>query len=109
MGETLADLGEWELIRRLGAFAPPGQFTDDAALLPLGAVADPGAAGSDPGGTQGTLVLTTDVLVEGIHFSDSTTEPADVGWRATWRRWAAGRAWGSRWGSLRQRTRPGPG
>jgi len=82
MGETLADLGEWELIRRLGAFAPPGQFTDDAALLPLGAVADPGAAGSDPGGTQGTLVLTTDVLVEGIHFSDSTTEPADVGWRA---------------------------
>ena len=82
MGETLADLGEWELIRRLGAFAPPGQFTDDAALLPLGAVADPGAAGSDPGGTQRTLVLTTDVLVEGIHFSDSTTEPADVGWRA---------------------------
>jgi thiamine-monophosphate kinase len=67
MGETLADLGEWELIRRLGAFAPPGQFSDDAALLPL---------------TNGTLVLTTDVLVEGIHFSDITTEPGDVGWRA---------------------------
>lgn len=67
MGETLADLGEWELIRRLGAFAPPGQFSDDAALLPL---------------TNGTLVLTTDVLVEGIHFSDTTTEPGDVGWRA---------------------------
>ena len=32
-GPTLAQLGEGELIRRLGAFAPPGQFDDDAALL----------------------------------------------------------------------------
>jgi thiamine-monophosphate kinase len=69
-GETLADLGEWELIRRLGAFAPPGQFADDAALL-------------NPAGERtGTLVVNTDVLVEGLHFSDATTEPADVGWRA---------------------------
>jgi thiamine-monophosphate kinase len=68
MGETLADLGEWELIRRLGAFAPPGQFSDDAALLPPR--------------LDRALVLNTDVLVEGIHFSDTTTEPADVGWRA---------------------------
>jgi thiamine-monophosphate kinase len=68
--QTLADLGEWELIRRLGAFAPPGQFADDAALL----------AGAAPG--QGSLVVNTDVLVEGIHFSDATTGPADVGWRA---------------------------
>lgn len=68
-GPTLADLGEWELIRRLGAFAPPGQFNDDAALLTL-------AAGEPP------LVLNTDVLVEGIHFSERTTGAADVGWRA---------------------------
>lgn len=68
--QTLADLGEWELIRRLGAFAPPGQFADDAALL----------AGAAPG--QGSLVVNTDVLVEGIHFSEATTGPADVGWRA---------------------------
>ena len=68
--ETLADLGEWELIRRLGAFAPIGQFSDDAALLRKG-----------PEG-QGPLVINTDVLVEGLHFSDATTEPADVGWRA---------------------------
>lgn len=70
MGETLADLGEWELIRRLGAFAPPGQFADDAALVNHG------------GGEAGRLVLNTDVLVEGVHFSDATTGPADVGWRA---------------------------
>jgi thiamine-monophosphate kinase len=70
--ETLAHLGEWELIRRLGAFAPPDQFADDAALLPDG----------DDGGEEGRLVVNTDVLVEGLHFSEATTGPADVGWRA---------------------------
>ena len=65
---TLADLGEAELIRRLGAFAPPGQFADDAALL--------AATGEQP------LVVNTDVLVEDVHFSEVTTAPADVGWRA---------------------------
>lgn len=65
-GQTLAQLGEAELIRRLGAFAPPGQFNDDAAVLPLG----------------DGLVVNTDVLVEGVHFSPATTAPADVGWRA---------------------------
>ncbi len=72
---TLADLGEWELIRRLGAFAPAGQFADDAALLPAAGTGAVGMAGSD-------LVINTDVLVEGLHFSEATTEPADVGWRA---------------------------
>jgi len=65
---TLADLGEWELIRRLAAFAPAGQFNDDAAVLAIEG--------------EGPLVVNTDVLVEGIHFSDSTTAAADVGWRA---------------------------
>jgi thiamine-monophosphate kinase len=65
---SLAELGEGELIRRLGRFAPPGQFEDDAALL--------------PGNAPGDLVLNTDVLVEGIHFSEATTTAFDVGWRA---------------------------
>lgn len=73
-GPSLADLGEWELIRRLGAFAPCGQFGDDAALLEL---AGKGAQG--PGQTR--LVVTTDVLVEGVHFSEATTDAGDVGWR----------------------------
>ena len=72
-GPTLAELGEWELIRRLGAFAPPGQFSDDAALIP-----GTGFRGSE----AGALVINTDVLVEGLHFSDATTAAADVGWRA---------------------------
>ncbi|CAK6687002.1 thiamine-phosphate kinase [Synechococcus sp. CCY9201] len=64
---TLSDLGEWELIRRLGAFAPTDQFSDDAALVP---------------GGSGSIVINTDVLVEGLHFSEATTGAADVGWRA---------------------------
>ncbi len=99
--ETLADLGEWELIRRLGAFAPPGQFGDDAALLDLPGVgaAKPvlagrpgGAAPDGAGGPESAeagaaarspaLVVNTDVLVEDIHFSDATTAAVDVGWRA---------------------------
>lgn len=68
LAPTLADLGEWELIERLGTFAPPGQFADDAALL--------------DGHSGRSLVVNTDVLVEGVHFSDATMAADDVGWRA---------------------------
>ncbi|MBW0167284.1 MAG: thiamine-phosphate kinase [Vulcanococcus sp.] len=64
----LRDLGEWELLRRLAAYAPSGQFNDDAALL------------EERSGQQ--LVVNTDVLVEGVHFSDATIGPRDLGWRA---------------------------
>ena len=64
----LADLGEWGLIERLGAYAPPGQFEDDGALV-------------SPDRDR-NLVVTTDLLVEEIHFSDATMGPEDLGWRA---------------------------
>jgi thiamine-monophosphate kinase len=66
---TLAELGEAGLIGRLACFAPPGQFQDDAAVLD----------GGDSLGNR--LVVNTDVLVEGVHFSAATTEPFHVGWR----------------------------
>lgn len=69
---SLADLGEWGLIERLARFAPPDQFLDDAALIH-------GAHGAP----EPTLVVNTDVLVADVHFSDRTTGPEDVGWRAT--------------------------
>ncbi len=78
--ERLADLGEWELLRRLARYAPPGQFDDDAAVIPAGQ--DP-AQGGEAGGGQGDLVVNTDVLVEGLHFSDATMGPVDLGWRAS--------------------------
>ncbi|MFM7269568.1 MAG: thiamine-phosphate kinase [Cyanobium sp.] len=94
MAEALADLGEWELIRRLGAFAPPGQFADDAAVLEADdrkpETRSSAALDRDRVETgsharlisSGALVVNTDVLVEGLHFSDATTGPEDVGWRA---------------------------
>ncbi|MFQ6539457.1 MULTISPECIES: thiamine-phosphate kinase [Aphanothece] len=63
---TLAELGEAGLIDQLARFAPPGQYEDDAARLRL----------------EGDLVVNTDLLVEGVHFSAATTEPFHVGWRA---------------------------
>ena len=66
MTVTLGDLGEAELLRRLARFAPPGQLSDDTAAL---------NADSRP------LLVNTDVVVDGVHFSDATTSAADVGWR----------------------------
>lgn len=63
---TLAELGEAGLIQRLAAFAAAGQLDDDAASLVL----------------AGTLVVNTDLLVEGVHFSAATTDAFHVGWRA---------------------------
>ena len=67
MSPTLAELSEAELLKRLARFAPPDQLSDDTAALR----ADPRP-----------LLVNTDVLVDGIHFSDATTTAMDVGWRA---------------------------
>lgn len=66
---TVHQLGELGLLARLQRFCPPDIVGDDAAVLAL------------PAGQQ--LVVTTDVLVDGVHFSDRTTPPFDAGWRAT--------------------------
>lgn len=69
MGEPcVRDLGEQGVLQLLFPFCPPGMVGDDAAVL--------SALGSQ------SLVVTTDVLVEGVHFSDRTTPPDAVGWRA---------------------------
>ena len=67
MAETLRSLGESELIRRLAQFAPARQLDDDTADLPA---------------SSQRQVINTDLLVEGVHFSDATTSAEDVGWRA---------------------------
>jgi thiamine-monophosphate kinase len=64
----IRDIGEAGLLQQLFPFCTAGSVGDDGALLEI------------PSGQS--LVVTTDVLVDGVHFSDRTTSPADVGWRA---------------------------
>jgi len=73
---NVSDIGEQGLLKKLHQFCPPNLVGDDAALLNV-----------TPGHQ---LVVTTDVLVDGVHFSLGraspgilTTSPADVGWRST--------------------------
>jgi len=68
-------LGEQGLLKRIQTFCPAGAIGDDAALLAV----SPGRS----------LVVTEDLLVDGVHFSVGlaspggvTTSPADAGWRA---------------------------
>ena len=62
------DLGEHDLLKRLQRFCPGDVVGDDGAVLAIS--------------EKKSLVVTTDVLVDKVHFSDRTTSPFDVGWRA---------------------------
>lgn len=72
-GPLLRDLGEFGLIdllrRRYGGRAHPGELSigDDAAVVRV---------------PRGRAVLSTDMLLEGTHFSLDYFLPAEVGWRA---------------------------
>ena len=65
--KTLEDIGEKELINRLGKFMPKNQVLDDCALI---------KARNDD------LLVNNDSLVENIHFNDLTICPQDLGWKA---------------------------
>lgn len=67
--QFVRDIGEQGLLERLQRFCPQDIVGDDAAVLPSLELGQ-------------SLVVTTDVLVDGVHFSDRTTSPEDVGWRA---------------------------
>jgi thiamine-monophosphate kinase len=68
----LKDLGEQGLLQELQPFFAPQSAT---VLVPVG---DDSAVIS----LDGDLVITKDLLVDGVHFSDQTTEAEAVGWRA---------------------------
>ena len=65
--ETLADIGEKELINRLGKFMPKNQALDDCALIKT---------------RNKELLVNNDSLVENIHFNELTISPKDLGWKA---------------------------
>ena len=64
----IKEIGEQGLLKILQRFCPPDIIGDDGAVLPT-------TAGK-------SLVVTTDVLIDNVHFSEITTSPSDVGWRA---------------------------
>ena len=65
---TVKELGEQGLLQLLQQFCSKDIVGDDAAVLH-----------PKPGYE---LVVTTDVLVDGVHFSDRTMPPDALGWRA---------------------------
>jgi len=65
--EILEDIGEKELINRLGKFMPKNQISDDCALIKT---------------KNKNLLINNDCLVENVHFNDITICPADLGWKA---------------------------
>ncbi len=66
--QLIRDIGEKGLLKRLQPFCLAEVIGDDGAVMPI-----------QPGHS---LVVTTDVLVDKVHFSDRTTSPEDAGWRA---------------------------
>ena len=65
--EILEDIGEKELINRLGKFMPKDQISDDCALIKT---------------RNNNLLVNNDSLVEHVHFNDLTICPQDLGWKA---------------------------
>ena len=65
--EILEDIGEKELINRLGKFMPKNQVSDDCALIKT---------------NNENLLVNTDSLVENVHFNETTICPVDLGWKA---------------------------
>jgi thiamine-monophosphate kinase len=66
--QLLKDIGEQGLLAKLQSFCLKEVIGDDGAVLSIA--------------SDRRLVVTTDLLVDGVHFSDRTTSAYDVGWRA---------------------------
>ncbi len=67
MNTTIADIGEKELLNRLKKFMRNGQINDDTAEITS---------------FNKKLLINTDLVIENIHFSEVTTSPEDIGWKA---------------------------
>jgi len=65
--EILEDIGEKELINRLGKFMPKNQISDDCSII---------------NAKNEILLVNTDSLVENVHFNEITICPGNLGWKA---------------------------
>lgn len=64
----IRDLGEQGLLKLIQPYCLANSIGDDGAIVSVPADCE--------------VVVTTDVLVDGVHFSDRTTSAFDVGWRS---------------------------
>ena len=64
----VGEIGEHKLLKIIQKYCPTDVVGDDAAIL----TTTPDCS----------LVVTTDVLIDNVHFSNITTTPFDAGWRA---------------------------
>lgn len=62
------EIGEQRLLKIVQKYCPSDIIGDDAAVI-----------ATTP---EKSLVITTDVLVDNVHFSDNTTSASDAGWRS---------------------------
>ncbi len=65
--ETLNQIGEREILNRLKTFMDDGQIDDDTSIINT---------------NRKNLIINTDVFVEKVHFSEETTFPENIGWKA---------------------------
>jgi thiamine-monophosphate kinase len=64
----IRDLGEQGLLKLIQPYCLPNSIGDDGAIVRVP--------------PEQELVVSTDVLVDEVHFSDRTTTAVDVGWRS---------------------------
>lgn len=75
--ERVRDISEFELIARLRDALPPAVRTNDAAVVGIG---DDAAVWTPPAGEL--VLVTTDSLIDTVHFHTDWTSWHDLGWKS---------------------------
>ena len=65
--ETIREIGEKELIRRIADYMPTHQVSDDCAFIDT---------------KKRNLLINTDLMIENTHFNNKIISPRDIGWKA---------------------------
>ncbi len=67
LNQSIKDIGERELIKRISSYMPNNQTSDDCAYLKT---------------HNKNFLISTDLMVENTHFNNKIISPKDLGWKA---------------------------